>query len=149
MFVICWTRRTRVTCEFVSILCSVRTWKISRNWLLLPSLTSTTWLMKETKQGQQLTLEIPEGSNWTLSVVSNFLQNPPEFFGKNIKPLLGVNPTQSCGGNTKSPIQDSHGFRFKNLFTFIFWNNFSYFCYFHIILLSDSTISLWVWTETA
>ena len=42
-----------------------------------------------------------------------------------VESMLGVDPTQNYGENTKSPIQDFHKFRYKNLFKFIFWNNFS------------------------
>ena len=39
--------------------------------------------------------------------------------------MLGVNPTQSYGENTKSSIQDFHRFGYKNLLKLIFLNNFS------------------------
>ena len=49
--------------------------------------------------------------------------------------MLGVDPTQSYGENTKSTIQDVHGYRYKNLLQIIFWNNlsklsvmFTYYC---------------------
>ena len=32
-----------------------------------------------------------------------------------VESMLGVDPTQSYGKNTKSPIQDFHRFRYKNL----------------------------------
>ena len=37
--------------------------------------------------------------------------------------MSGVDPTQSYGKNTKSPIQDFHRFCYKNLLKFIFGNN--------------------------
>ena len=39
--------------------------------------------------------------------------------------MLGVNPTQSYGENTKSSIQDFHRFGYKNLLKLIYLNNFS------------------------
>ena len=63
--------------------------------------------------------------------------------------MLEVDPTQSYGENTKSPIQDFHGFCYKNLLKFIFWSNFSSLSVISTLLLSDSTISSWFWTETA
>ena len=32
-----------------------------------------------------------------------------------VESMLGVDPTHSYGKNTKSPIQDFHRFRYKNL----------------------------------
>ena len=85
-----------------------------------------------------LTLEIPGGKFDPPRFFSNFLQNPLEFFreklgnsrGSNLwsfsgESMLGVNPTQSYGKNTKSPIQDFHRFRYKNLYKIDFLNNFS------------------------
>ena len=39
--------------------------------------------------------------------------------------MLGVDPIQSYGENTKSPIQDFHRFGYKNLLKLNFLNNFS------------------------
>ena len=66
------------------------------------------------------------GSIWPPRLFQIFSKTPREFFEKNIVPMLGVNPTQSYGVNTKIPIQDSHGFRYKYLLTFNFLESFSH-----------------------
>ena len=57
-----------------------------------------------------------------LGFFSNLLPNPLEFFERignssrieaSIFNLLIVDPTQSYGENTRSPIHDSHRFRYK------------------------------------
>ena len=50
--------------------------------------------------------------------------------------MLGVNPTQSYGENTKSPIQDFHRFGHKNLLKLIFLKIIShnYLLFSHIIV---------------
>ena len=46
-----------------------------------------------------LTLEIPRGSIWPPSVFSNFLRNPPEFFGKKLGNPRGFNLWSFDGGS--------------------------------------------------
>ena len=67
-----------------------------------------------------------------------------------VESLLGVDPTQSYGENTKSPIQDFIDFAMKPHWKLIFFTNSSQvaICYFYILLF-DSLISLWFWSETA
>ena len=66
-----------------------------------------------------------------------------------VKSLLGVDPTQSYGENTKSPSQDFIDFAMKTHQKMIFFHKFiTSICYFYILLF-DSLISFWFWTETA
>ena len=63
--------------------------------------------------------------------------------------MLGVDPTQSYGENTKSPTQDFHRIRYKNLYKLIFEIiSHNYLLFSHRPVLSYSTISSWFWIET-
>ena len=97
------------------------------------------------------------GTGWKKFDPSSFFQfslEPPQMFWcldvLMVESLLGVNPTQSYGENTKSPIQDFIDFAMKTHWKLIFFTNSSQvpICYFYILLF-DSLISLWFWTETA
>ena len=65
-----------------------------------------------------------------------------------VESLLGVDPTQSYGENTKSPIQNFIDFAMKTHWIDFFHKFITSICYFYILLF-DSLISLWFWIETA
>ena len=101
----------------------------------------------------QLTMEIPRRN--LAPCFFQFSPKPTDLFEiiqvtleAPIRDLLMVQPllfgTQSCGENTKSPIQDFIDFALKPYLQLInFHRSSMIICYFHIIL-SDSTISLYV-----
>ena len=84
----------------------------------------------------KLTLEVPRGGQfdppWFFQIFSKTPKNSPEkikvFLEASIcnllmvKSMLGVDPTQSYGKNTKSPIQGFHRFYYKNLLKINFLN---------------------------